>query len=173
VNPQVSRSEPKASEDQKVGSRSEPKASEDRKVGSRSEPKASEDQSGEPQPVVLLVDDEPRILSALLRALRREGYQLITAETPDQALLLAEQHAIDCVLSDHKMPGMTGLELLERIARRHPRAARLLITGWNTEIDPAALTRIGVATVLPKPWDDAELKRALRSALGAADVSPS
>ena len=120
--------------------------------------------------VVLLVDDEPRILSALQRALRREGYELLTAETPSEALRLAEQSPIDCVLSDHKMPGMTGLELIERILRHRPNAARLLITGWNTEIDPGALTRLGVRTVLPKPWDDGELKNALRAALAGDPV---
>jgi response regulator RpfG family c-di-GMP phosphodiesterase len=119
--------------------------------------------------VVLLVDDEPRILSALQRVLRREGYELLTAETPGEALRLADESPIDCVLSDHKMPGMTGLELLERIAKRRPEAARLLITGWNTEIDPAALARLGVRSVLSKPWDDGELKSALRAALGVPD----
>ncbi len=121
------------------------------------------------QPVVLLVDDEPRILSALTRALRREGYLLLAADTPAQALQLADEHAIDCVLSDYKMPGITGLELLERITKRRPEAARLLITGWNTEVDPAALARLGVHAVLPKPWDDGELKLALRKALGVAE----
>jgi len=134
---------------------------------SRSEPQASEDHQ-ERQPVVLLVDDEPRILSALLRALRREGYQLLAAETPAEALRLAEKNAIDCVLSDHKMPGITGLELIERVSRVRPHAACLLITGWNTDIDPRELTRLGVRRVLSKPWEDAELKRALRSALESA-----
>jgi CheY-like chemotaxis protein len=132
-----------------------------------SEPKASEDhQRG---PVVLLVDDEPRILSALVRALRREGYELLSAETPSEALRLVEQNEIDCVLSDHKMPGMTGLELIERVTKVRPHAARLLITGWNSEIDPHELTRLGVRRVLSKPWEDADLKSALRSALGGAD----
>jgi CheY-like chemotaxis protein len=119
--------------------------------------------------IVLLVDDEPRILSALQRALRREGYELLTAETPGEALRLTEQNPIDCVLSDHKMPGMTGLELIEQIAKRRPDAARLLITGWNSEIDRSALERTGVHTVLPKPWDDSELKRALQKALGRSE----
>jgi CheY-like chemotaxis protein len=130
-----------------------------------SEPKASEDhQRG---PVVLLVDDEPRILSALVRSLRREGYELLSAETPSEALRLVEQNEIDCVLSDHKMPGMTGLELIERVTKVRPHAACLLITGWNSEIDPSELTRLGVRRVLSKPWEDADLKSALRSALGS------
>ena len=118
------------------------------------------------RPVVLIVDDEPRIVSSLLRALRREGYELLCAERPEDALRLVEERAIDCVLSDYKMPAITGLELLERIAKRRPHAARLLITGWNTEVDRGELERLGVHAVLPKPWDDSELKRALRKAMG-------
>jgi CheY-like chemotaxis protein len=83
-------------------------------------------------------------------------------------LRLVEQKAIDCVLSDHKMPGMTGLELLERVSRVRPRAARLLITGWSAQIDPGELRRLGVRRVLSKPWEDADLKRALRDALESA-----
>ena len=118
------------------------------------------------RPVVLIVDDEPRIISSLLRALRREGYELLSAERPEDALRLVEERAIDCVLSDYKMPAITGLELLERIAKRRPHAARLLITGWNTEVDRGELERLGVQAVLSKPWDDSELKRALRKAMG-------
>jgi len=117
------------------------------------------------RPVVLLVDDEPRILSALHRALRREGYELLTAETTQEALRLIEEGTVDCVLSDHKMPGMTGLELLERVASRCPDTRRMLITGWNVEVDPDELARLGVRAVLPKPWDDAELKASLRAAV--------
>jgi len=120
------------------------------------------------RPVVLLVDDEPRILSALRRALRREGYQLVSAETSQEALRILDENAVDCVLSDHKMPGMTGLELLAEVARRHPRAARMLITGWNVEIGTEELARVGVRVVLSKPWDDAELKSALRAAVEGA-----
>ena len=120
------------------------------------------------RPVVLIVDDEPRILSALHRTLRREGYELLIAETVERALEVVEQTAIDCVLSDHRMPGMSGLDLLERVAARWPDAGRLLITGWNVEIEPEALVRVGVREVLSKPWDDAELKRALREACAGA-----
>jgi len=121
------------------------------------------------RPVVLLVDDEPRILSALVRILRREGYELLSTDRPADALRMVEEHAVDCVVSDYKMPAMTGLELLERIARRRPHAARLLLTGWNSEIDRDALARVGVHAVLQKPWDDGDLKLALRKAMGLVD----
>ena len=136
---------------------------------SRSEPKASEDQQEGRRLVVLLIDDEPRILSALVRALRREGYELLCADRPAEALRIVEEKAIDCVVSDYKMPAITGLELIEQIARRRPHAARLLITGWNSEVDRGELERLGVHAVIPKPWDDSELKLALRKALGVGD----
>jgi response regulator RpfG family c-di-GMP phosphodiesterase len=120
--------------------------------------------SGDP-PTLLLVDDEARILSALRRSLRREGWRVLTAGTPAEALRLLEEEPIDAVLSDHKMPGMSGLEVLEVAARRRPEAARILISGWPDEIPAGRLEALGILALVPKPWDDAELKRILREAL--------
>ena len=116
-------------------------------------------------PTLLVVDDEERILSALRRSLRREGWRVLTAGTPDEALRMLDEEPIDVVLSDHKMPRMSGLEVLEVAARRRPDAARILISGWPDEIPAERLAALGVHALVPKPWDDAELKRILRSAL--------
>lgn len=122
----------------------------------------------EERPVLLIVDDEARILTALRRVLRRESYEILTAETPTEALRLLDHHRVDLILSDHKMPGMSGIELLAQAARKQPTAGRILITGWTEEVPPAELEAIGVRALLPKPWDDAELKATLRSALAAS-----
>jgi response regulator RpfG family c-di-GMP phosphodiesterase len=116
--------------------------------------------------VVLVVDDETRILSAVRRSLRREGYEILTAETPAEALSILEERSVDVILSDHKMPGMNGLEFLALAAIRRPQAARLLITGWPAEVPARDLDALGIRALLAKPWDDAELKAALRSAFG-------
>jgi response regulator RpfG family c-di-GMP phosphodiesterase len=116
-------------------------------------------------PTLLVVDDEARILSALRRSLRREGWRVLTAGTPDEALRMLDEEPIDAVLSDHKMPRMSGLEVLEVAARRRPDAARILISGWPDEIPAERLAALGVFALVPKPWDDAELKRILREAL--------
>ena len=116
-------------------------------------------------PTLLVVDDEARILSALRRSLRREGWRILTASTPDEALRMLDEEPIDAVLSDHKMPGMSGLEVLEVAARRRPNAARILISGWPDEIPAERISALGVRALVPKPWDDAELKRILRAAL--------
>ena len=116
-------------------------------------------------PTLLLVDDEPHILSTLRRALRREGYRILAATAPADALRLVENEPVDAILSDHKLPGMSGLELLAAAARRRPAAARLLITGWPHEIPGERLAALGICALIPKPWDDGELKRILRRAL--------
>ena len=119
-------------------------------------------------PTLLVVDDEARILSALRRSLRREGWRVLTAATPAEALRLLDEEPIDAVLSDHKMPRMSGLDVLEAAALRRPAAARILISGWPDEIPPERLRALGIRALVPKPWDDAELKRILREALGSS-----
>jgi len=118
-------------------------------------------------PTLLIVDDEARILSALHRSLRREGWRVLTAGTAGEALRLLDDEPIDAVLSDHKMPRNNGLDVLEAAAQRRPNAARLLISGWPDEIPAERLAALGVRALIPKPWDDAELKRILREALKA------
>jgi response regulator RpfG family c-di-GMP phosphodiesterase len=117
--------------------------------------------SGAP-PVLLLVDDETRILSALSRTLRREGYQILTAESVAEAFRLLESHEVNLVLTDQKMPGMSGIEFLAQVAVRYPEVARLLITGWPEEIPPEQVERLGIRALIPKPWDDQELRAVLR-----------
>ena len=117
------------------------------------------------EPILLVVDDEARILSALRRALRREGWRVLTAGTPSEALRILDEEPVDAVLTDHKMPRMSGLDVLEAAARRRPAAARLLISGWPDEIPPARMAALGIRALIPKPWDDAELKRILRESL--------
>jgi response regulator RpfG family c-di-GMP phosphodiesterase len=113
-------------------------------------------------PVLLLVDDEARILSALRRTLRREGYEILTAESVSEGLRILASRRVDLVLTDQKMPGMSGLEFLEQVAARHPEVARLLITGWPEEIPADQIELLGIRALIPKPWDDGELRSVLR-----------
>jgi response regulator RpfG family c-di-GMP phosphodiesterase len=117
-------------------------------------------------PCVLLVDDEPRILSALRRSLRREGFEIVTAESAAEALRILAARPVDAIVSDQRMPGGDGLSLLAEAARRRPKAARMLITGVTDEIPRPALEAAGVCALITKPWEDARLKATLRRALG-------
>ena len=120
---------------------------------------------GSALPSLLLVDDEERILTALRRSLRREGYELVLANTPREALERLGETRFDAVLSDHKMPGMTGVELLGRVAVLQPQAVRVLITGWSHAVPAEEMEAAPIDVVLPKPWEDAELKQTLKKLL--------
>ena len=113
------------------------------------------------RPVVLLVDDEAHILSALQRVLRREPYEVITATTPADALLLLAARAIALVVSDQKMPSGSGIAFLGEVARRFPATRRVLLTGWPEEIPARERDAARLDAILPKPWDEAQLKATL------------
>jgi CheY-like chemotaxis protein len=112
-------------------------------------------------PLLLIVDDEPRILSALRRALRRESFEILAVETPAEALRVSAAHEVDLVLSDYKMPGMTGLQLLARLAERRPAVVRMLIEA----IPEQEMREVGVHAVVNKPWDVDSLRETLRQAV--------
>jgi DNA-binding NtrC family response regulator len=124
--------------------------------------------AADPAPVLLLVDDEERILSALCRSLRREGYELVTARSAGEALRVLDERAVDVILSDQKMPGTNGLELFGEVSRRHPRVVRMLLTGWPEDVPAGDVEALGIAAVIPKPWDDAALKATVRKHAAAA-----
>jgi response regulator RpfG family c-di-GMP phosphodiesterase len=115
--------------------------------------------------VVLIVDDEVRILAALRRTLRKEGYEILVAESPMQAIEILEERRVDLVLSDEKMPRMSGVDFLQEAKRLCPYAARMMITGWSKAISSEQLESLGVDALIPKPWDDAQLKESIRKAL--------
>ncbi|HLL17944.1 MAG TPA: HD domain-containing phosphohydrolase [Rubrivivax sp.] len=111
---------------------------------------------------VLCVDDEPNILSALKRTLRGAGYGVLTATSGEQALQMLEDmadlHPVNVVLSDMRMPGMDGAQLLEQVHARWPELVRILLTGQaNVEATVAAINRGRILRYLSKPWDEAEL----------------
>ena len=119
-------------------------------------------------PRVLLAEDDQDISVPLARALRREGYELLSAETTADALRVLREREVHAILSDYKMPGTTGTAFLAEAARLRPDAARMLITGATQEIPEAELERAGVCALITKPWDDEKLKATLRRALGLA-----
>lgn len=116
-------------------------------------------------PVVLLVDDEPHILSSLSRSLRREGWTLRTADGPTAALEILRSEAVTLIVSDQKMPDGNGLDLLAAAGACRPGIRRVLLTGWPEMLTAGELDAAGIDAVLPKPWEDTVLKETLRSLL--------
>ncbi len=115
---------------------------------------------------VLIVDDEASVLSSLRRLLRREPYDLITAGSGEEALRLLEEQRIPVVMSDQRMPGMTGIELLGEVRNRWPNTIRVVLSGYSAvQTIIEAINEGAVYKFLSKPWNDEELKGNVRQAL--------
>lgn len=112
---------------------------------------------------LLAVDDEPNILAALRRLFRATGWRILTAGHAEEALALLATAPVDAVLSDMRMPGMDGVQFLERVSQGWPRTARLLLTG-QAELGStiAAINRGRLHRYITKPWNDEELLLTLR-----------
>ncbi len=114
---------------------------------------------------LLLVDDEPGILSSLSRLLRRENYRILTASTCEEALRQLAEHQVGVIIIDQRMPGMSGTELLARARAMHPKTVRMVLSGY-TALDSLteAINRGEIYKFLTKPWDDAEMIHTVRDA---------
>ena len=107
---------------------------------------------------VLYIDDEPHNLTAFRASFRRD-FKVFVTESVDEARNILEREDIHVILSDQRMPKMTGIEFFESIIESHPDPIRILITGYtdiNAVID--AINRGQVYKYLTKPWTDEEVK---------------
>jgi len=114
---------------------------------------------------ILIVDDEPANLRALARLFRDE-YEVFTAGSGDEALALLGQHDVALLITDQRMPGMTGIELLKKTVPLRPRMVRIILTGY-TDVD-ALVEAINCGQVyryVAKPWNNEELRITVKRAL--------
>ena len=126
----------------------------------------------ESPPVILLVDDEPRILSALQRLLRREGYRILTADSGASALSILDEESVNIILSDLRMPGMDGFAFLGAVQDRGLEAARVLMSGnadLKLVIDGVNEGRF--SQFIEKPWVDDALRISLRKLIEAQQLA--
>lgn len=118
---------------------------------------------------ILLVDDEEEILFSL-RGLLRTEFELHTAESGAEALEILRRHSIHVIMTDQRMPHMTGVELLRRAKEERPEAVRIVFTGYadiKAVID--AVNQGEIYRYLTKPWDPDELIAVFRQACGYYD----
>ena len=120
---------------------------------------------------VLFVDDEANILKALQRLLRNEPLNVLTATSPQEAIQLLESTPAQVVVSDQRMPDMSGVDLLSTIREHQPEMVRMMLTGY-TEMNIAveAINRGEIYRLITKPWNDDELKATLRQAFDHHDL---
>ena len=115
---------------------------------------------------ILLVDDEVNVRRAVQRALRKEPYEILCASSGQEALDLLTRHSVEVVVSDEKMPGMSGSELLASVASRYPDTVRIMLTGQaSLEAAVRAINKGEIYRFLTKPWDGVDLVVTIRQAL--------
>ncbi len=116
-------------------------------------------------PSILVVDDEEDIRQLLALALRRAGFRAQTAAEPLEALSMLERASYALVITDLRMPGMDGLELLRRVADRYPMTKGIVLTGYGSIQGAVEATKLGADNYITKPVIMDDLLRVVRTTL--------
>ena len=121
--------------------------------------------------VVLVVDDEVAVRNALVRTLRKEPWRVLVAASAREGLSILGETKVDLVISDHRMPEMTGLDFLKRVRAEYPDTVRIMLTG-QADMDTviAAINEGEIYRFITKPWNDEDLRITLRIALSQLDL---
>lgn len=113
---------------------------------------------------ILIVDDEPDVLFSLTGLLRRD-FQVYTATSGQDALEIMQQHPVHVIMTDQRMPAMTGAELMENVRHAYPDAVRIIFTGYaDTRAVVDAINRGELYRYITKPWDPDDLIEVLKDA---------
>ena len=120
---------------------------------------------------IMVVDDEPANLR-LLERLFRKDYEVVAAESGEEALRLLTQHDVALLVTDQRMPGMSGIELLKRTTEMRPHMVRIILTGY-TDVDTLveAINSGHVYKYVTKPWNNEDLRQTVNRALEHHDTN--
>jgi DNA-binding NtrC family response regulator len=118
---------------------------------------------------LLVVDDEPDVCDSVYDLLRRE-FRVLKAKDAAEGYRLLQENEVHIIMTDQRMPQTTGVELLTKTRLRHPRAVRMLFTGY-ADLDAiiAAINQGHVFHFLKKPWQPEDLEAAVRNAASEYD----
>jgi FixJ family two-component response regulator len=115
---------------------------------------------------LLCVDDEDNILAALRRVFADEHYDVVFAKSGAEGLALLEREPVGVVLSDQRMPGMSGTEFLRQVRARWPETMRIILSGFaELSVVVAAINDGEINKFIGKPWDDDALREAVRACI--------
>jgi len=114
---------------------------------------------------ILVVDDERSIQVGLKGLLAREGHEVTTAGSGEEALRLLNSHSFDLVLTDLRMPGLDGMDLLKKVKERHPDTLVMMMTAYGSEKVAVEAMKAGAHDYIVKPFDNEEVKILVRQAL--------
>ena len=117
------------------------------------------------QRTLLLVDDEFGIRAALMRMLRRDGYRILGAASGEEGLQLLAVNKVQVIISDQRMPGMSGTDFLNIVKQLYPDTVRIILSGYSDlTVVTDSVNRGAVFKFLTKPWDDELLREQVRDA---------
>jgi DNA-binding NtrC family response regulator len=117
---------------------------------------------------LLIVDDEERVLRAL-NGIFKKDYDVYSCSDAASALKALSRHAIDVIISDHRMPGVSGTELLAKVRKKHPEVIRILLTGsFNREALSDAVAKGAIFGYVSKPWNLNSMKALVERAMDAS-----
>ena len=124
---------------------------------------------GIPTGTVLVVDDEAGVRAALAQVIGRLGYAVLAAASGEEALRLLQDNAVEVIISDQHMPGLSGIDLLKLVRVRQPRVVRIMLTAdKDPEIPVRSINEVEVYRFLRKPWNNGELRTVLSFAFEIA-----
>ncbi len=120
---------------------------------------------------VVILDDEKNILEAIERLLKDESYGIYVTASYAEALTVMEKNKIKVVITDQRMPVISGIEFLKKVKEKYPDTLRVLFTGYaDVQMAEDAINKGEVYRFIDKPWDDNELKACVREAVSKFDL---
>jgi DNA-binding NtrC family response regulator len=128
-------------------------------------PRARASRGGRAEARILVVDDAPDTLELIQRNLASQGYEVFTAASAAEALPLLDSIAADLLVTDVRMPGLSGIDLVRAVRGRYPEIEIIVITGYPTIEGAVEALHVGAWDYLAKPFTDEELFQAVRRAL--------
>ncbi|MBL3558455.1 MULTISPECIES: EAL domain-containing protein [Marinobacter] len=119
----------------------------------------------EQERTLLLLDDEENILRALTRLLRRDGYRILATTSVKEAFSLLAANQVQVIVSDQRMPEMSGTDFLSEVKAIHPETVRIVLSGY-TDLKSVtdAINEGAIYKFLTKPWDDKQIREHIQQA---------
>lgn len=118
------------------------------------------------KPQLLIIDDEQDILSSLKRLFFKEPVNVFLTNNYAEAMSILAKESIQVVMSDQRMPEISGVAFLSTVKVKYPKVIRILFTGYgDVQVASDAKKKAGVYVIVAKPWDGKELKALIRRAI--------
>ncbi len=112
---------------------------------------------------LLLVDDEAYLLNSLVRVFRHDGYEITLADSGEAALKILKECEFGVIVSDQRMPSMSGTELLSKVKELYPHTMRIVLSGFaDYKLVAEAINKGAITKFFSKPWDDDQLRQNIR-----------